>query len=86
MATLSALKKEVTANLKADTGKEKLAITLNRACFRKTLSTTSGIGTQDLKPTYLELYTYLLVKYKEKLVIKPKSMDPKTFKICIYVK
>jgi len=85
--TLLKLKQKVIDNLKKSLGEEeKLLIKLTRTAFKKNLSTNMGFGAQDLKSSYLELYTHLLNKYGSKLIIKPTSMDIDKMEILITVK
>lgn len=83
LSLLDKLKKKVTATYKAGTEKKVLVMTITNKELKSKLSTTSGVGFQDLKPTYQALYTHLLVKYKDKVSIMPKSLSPVELEIFI---
>ena len=71
MKKLDKLKKEILARSK-DKGE---LITFDRSCYRKKLSSNQGFGAQDLKPMYFELYTWMLKKFGQKLIIKLISLS-----------
>lgn len=90
MTQIEKLKKQVTtalAEAKKAKKKEVELITLTRDAFKKNLSATNGFGSQDFKPVYLELYTYLLKKFGAKLITMPKGQPTATdFSVVISAK
>lgn len=81
MTKFEKLKKQVRENYKNSKGKKKDLITLKRDAFKKSLSNTNGFGAQDLKPAYLELYTFLLKKYGSKLIAESASTSSNDFSV-----
>lgn len=78
MTQIEKLKKQVNKTLaeaKKAKKKEVELITLKRDAFKKNLSAAKGFGSQDFKPAYLELYTYLLKKFGAKLITIPKAQS-----------
>lgn len=83
--TLAQLKKEVNTNLKKKSKTEKFALKLVRSNFNETLSSPSGFGAQDLKEPYFSIYTHLLLKYKQDLVVKLISLSDMTIELWVKV-
>jgi len=65
--TLAKLKLEVSKNY---VNTERFLIELGPECFNEVMSSPQGFGAHDLKQPYFDLYTYLLGKYKQKLIVK----------------
>jgi hypothetical protein len=81
---LAKLRAQVDKNYKQSKDKEKHLITLDRECFRKELSSPAGFGAQDLKPTYFNLYMYVMKKFGSKLIVKLEDLSQ--MKIALYSK
>jgi hypothetical protein len=84
LSVLDKLKKKASETYKKSKDKNVLIITLTDKHLKKTRSTTKGVGYQNLKPTYQALYSHLMVKYKDKFSIIPKSLSP--IELEVYVK
>lgn len=54
--------------------------------FIKKLSTTQGFGYQDLKPTYQELYRWMMNTYKDKFITRPADGSVNDFSVKCIVK
>lgn len=84
------MKKQVTTILKeAKKAKKKevVILTLDKKAFKAKLSTTNGFGSQDLKPSYLEIYSWLLKTHKGNLITTAAGgMNKEDFAVEIKVK
>lgn len=86
MKLIDKLKKQVAAAAKAKIikGERRLLFTFKEEHYKKKMSSTQGFGSNDLKPTYLELYNYLSCKHKSKLVTT--LTDPSKKEVSLYLK
>ena len=67
--------------------KEAVVLTLDRKAFKAKLSSTNGFGSQDLKPTYVEIYSWLMKTHKGNLITTaPGGIDKNNFSVEIKVK
>ena len=72
MKKIDKLKKQVTtalAEAKKAKKKQVVVFTMNRESFRKTLKSQSGFGSQDLKPTELDLYNWMQKKFGKTMTV-----------------
>lgn len=86
MSQLDNLKKKIQQTVKAAKGQKTATFSWSRTAFKKDLSTDKGFGVQDLKPTYLKLYTWLLQKYGTNLTVLPGNTSKESFSITFTVK
>ncbi len=87
MKLIDKLKKQVNAAAKvkpAKKGEKRLLFVFKEEHYKKEMSSAQGFGSQDLKPSYLELYTYLLAKYKGALITE--VSNPSKKEVSVYIK
>lgn len=79
--------REAIKSAKKSSFKEVVIFTLERKKhFIKKLSTDKGFGYQDLKPTYQELYRWMMNTYKDKFIVRPADGSVNDFSVKCIVK
>ena len=81
MKLIDKVKGTVKENIKnSGTKKEKLLFKFEAKCYKEKMGSTQGFGVSDLKPTYYQLYVFLMAKYGTNgkiLVMKPGDLSKK---------
>ena len=84
MKLIDKLKKQVKENLKAPNKYPKPLFMFTEGHYKTKMNDPQGFGVTDLKPSYQELYLFLLKKYGSKL--KTKLEDRSTKSVALYLK
>ena len=80
--TLTSLKKQAQENYKGSKV-QRFLFKFEREHYEEKLTSTGGFGAQDLKQPYLDLYNYLLSKYKKNLIVKLISTSTMTVELWV---